>query len=102
MYLDFFPSQLDLIESVDSVFKRLLDTLPFQRYRIQFDLVGFDFLVSILNDQQLFDLRQHCAFSLEQEIANGKEKQEWSRVRMANCGVYGFPFRNPRSKTRNL
>jgi hypothetical protein len=72
MHLDFLPSQFDLIERVAFAFESLFDTLPFQGHRVEFDLVRFDFLISVLNDQQLFDLGQHCVLSLEQEIGNGK------------------------------
>jgi hypothetical protein len=70
--------------------------LPFQRHRIEFDLVSFDFLVSVLNNQQLFDLGQHCMLSLEQEIEIGKADFELRNVRVS--APY-FEIGNPQSKT---
>jgi len=70
----------------------LFNSLPFQRYRIEFDLVSLDFLVSVLNNQQLFDLGQHRMLSLEQEIGNGKAD---FGLRITECTGFHSTIRNP-------
>jgi hypothetical protein len=82
----------------------LFNTLPFQWHRIEFDLVSFDFLVSVLDNQQLFDLGQHCMLSLEQEIGNGKAD---FGLRIVRASTPYSEIGNPQSKnlqpaTRNL